>query len=445
MDPAAIQKGAGPLPAPETAIQSGAPPLAPNSKGSVPQSATESKLQRQEKPLLIQGLEYLASLRLTVVLFALSMLLVLWGTLAQQDAGVWTVVNKYFRAWFVLVPMKVVLLNTIDNTRDVIPFPGGLLLGAVMLVNLLAAHIIRFKVTWARSGIILIHAGIIIMMLGEVVTYLYAVERNMMIPVGQSSNRLVDARHAELAIIRTLGPDKDEVVVIPASMLKPGAKIHDDRLPFDVEVLEYMVNSKLVDFHANAATKGVGATRDLVESVPEVSGVDPNQQHDVPSAYVRLSHKGQDLGVWLVSSWISDYLNEVQEVKAPDGKTYQVGLRYKQTELPFFMHLTKFTHEVYPGTNVPKDYHAFIHLMDPTDGVDRNIEIYMNAPLRYRGETFYQSGVNTDMQGNVTTILQVVRNPGWLMPYFSCAIVGVGMLIHFGVTLNRFLNRRTVR
>jgi hypothetical protein len=40
-----------------------------------------------------------------------------------------------------------------------------------------------------------------------------------------------------------------------------------------------------------------------------------------------------------------------------------------------------------------------------------------------------------------------VRNPGWLLPYVSCGIVGLGMLLHFGLTLTRFVNRerRTVR
>ena len=42
----------------------------------------------------------------------------------------------------------------------------------------------------------------------------------------------------------------------------------------------------------------------------------------------------------------------------------------------------------------------------------------MNHPLRYQGETFYQSGVLGLGKG---TILQVVRNPGWLIPYISCA------------------------
>src|SRR5205085_790509 len=101
-----------------------------------------------------------------------------------------------------------------------------------------------------------------------------------------------------------------------------------------------------------------------------------------------------------------------------------------------------FKHDVYPGTDIPRDYRSTVLLSDPSENVkDREIDIYMNHPLRYRGETLYQSGV---LPGDSGTILQVVRNPGWLLPYFSCLLVALGMIVHFGMTLNTFLERAGV-
>ena len=40
------------------------------------------------------------------------------------------------------------------------------------------------------------------------------------------------------------------------------------------------------------------------------------------------------------------------------------------------------------------------------------------------------------------TELQVVRNPGWLIPYISCVLVTLGMAVHFGLSLTNFLRRR---
>ena len=54
-----------------------------------------------------RSLSALASLRLTVVLFALSIFLVFAGTLAQIDHDVWDVVNhSYFRVWFAYIELQ---------------------------------------------------------------------------------------------------------------------------------------------------------------------------------------------------------------------------------------------------------------------------------------------------------------------------------------------------
>lgn len=66
----------------------------------------------------------------------------------------------------------------------------------------------------------------------------------------------------------------------------------------------------------------------------------------------------------------------------------------------------------------------------------------MNNPLRYRGETFYQSQHTPLPGGKEQTGLQVVKNSGWLIPYLACSITAVGMLFHFMGTLRRYVSRR---
>ena len=48
-------------------------------------------------------LKPIASLQLTVALFAMSLVLVFFGTLAQKNAGIWYVVDQYFWSWVVLI------------------------------------------------------------------------------------------------------------------------------------------------------------------------------------------------------------------------------------------------------------------------------------------------------------------------------------------------------
>ena len=51
----------------------------------------------------------------------------------------------------------------------------------------------------------------------------------------------------------------------------------------------------------------------------------------------------------------------------------------------------------------------------------------MNEPLRHRGDTYFQADWNKKTEKG--TVLQVVRNPAWQLPYWSCAIVALGMLM----------------
>src|SRR5258708_30789192 len=89
-----------------------------------------------------------------------------------------------------------------------------------------------------------------------------------------------------------------------------------------------------------------------------------------------------------------------------------------------------------------RNYSSDVRRVDPTRKVDRDVHIWMNNPLRFAGETFYQSSFYKDKETGVeTTGLQVVSNTGWMIPYVSCMIVGVGLLFQFSVTLLRFLRR----
>ncbi len=103
------------------------------------------------------------------------------------------------------------------------------------------------------------------------------------------------------------------------------------------------------------------------------------------------------------------------------------------------MYLHKFRHDLYPGTNTPKNFSSEIRLIDESRNVDRSTVISMNNPLRYEGETFFQASFLERDEG---TVLQVVRNPAWTLPYIACTLVSLGMLVHFGTYLVTFLRRR---
>ncbi len=138
----------------------------------------------------------LASLRLAVVVMAMSMVLIFVGTTAQVDTGVWQVQHQYFHSLWTWIEFKKVLLR---NVPGGFPFPGGYLLGTVLLVNLLAAHITRFKYTPKRIGVILIHLGLILLLAGEAMTSVMARDAD---DVGRRGAGSVGAGHSRAGIGR---------------------------------------------------------------------------------------------------------------------------------------------------------------------------------------------------------------------------------------------------
>src|SRR5579859_1607380 len=106
-----------------------------------------------------KSVEFFTSLKLTVTLLAFAIVLVFVGTLAQVDEGLYQAQSHYFRHW-VIVGMHLV-------GKDIpIIFPGGYLIGTLLLVNLVAAHIYRFEFSGKKAGIQLAHLGVILLLVG---------------------------------------------------------------------------------------------------------------------------------------------------------------------------------------------------------------------------------------------------------------------------------------
>lgn len=389
--------------------------------------------------MMLKLLKPLASLKLSVVLFALSIFLIFAGTLVQVNKGIWTVVDEYFRSIVVLIELQIFVPQEIMRVPGAIWFPGGLTLGVLLFVNLVAAHAVRFKFKKNRIGIILTHLGVILLLVGEFVTGIAAKEGNMTIREGEAVNFVEDIRSSEIAIVDQSDATEDLVVVVPGDLISTGKNIEHEELPFEIQIDEWMPNSQIFGpAQAPEDRKGIadsGVARQLAAiPVPRANGVD-GATVDAPSAYVTLMNGATTLGTYLISV----YVNQPQLVEV-DGKQYWIALRFERTYKPYSLYLKDFRFDRFTGTEMARNFSSEVQLVDEGRNVDREVLIYMNHPLRHAGETFYQSSYLSDESG---TVLQVVKNPGWLIPYISCTVVTIGMLIHFGIRLVPTLGRRS--
>ena len=489
-----------------------------------------------------RGIKILTSLRVTIWTLGISTALVFLGSLAQVNEGLWNAQERWFKSWFVF--------REANDPLWVLPvFPGGHLLGTILLVNLLAAHAKRFSWHFQKIGIQLTHLGIIMLLVGQFLTDELAVESMLHFREGETKQYTEHHRESELAFTRDAADGKEQVVAIPHDLLVPGGELTNAALPFSVKVhhsaikADILERARVLELYGQlkgaldiveskygsgdlaelakeaqgsegradvwrGALRAVGE-RDLADIVAAIQRVAGNaaqleklrgelkqrfraqmleanvrqgdeslyvaealregrtiteeslppmtpegvgsravaiprperkddKMQNLPFALIELSEGGKSLGRFLVHATLRK-----QEVEA-GGKVWRMAMRNERYYLPFSMKLVKANHDVYQGTNIPKDYRSRVLLENISTGEKRETEIYMNQPLRYGGLTFYQSQMGEDQRNRSvkTSGLQTVENPSWLTPYAGCLVVGLGMLWQFLWHLSRFFSKR---
>ena len=413
-------------------------------------------------------IKFFTSLKLTVTLLAFAIVLVFFGTLAQVDEGLYQAQSRYFRQWLVF---------GLDLFGHRIPFllPGGYLIGTLLLINLVCAHVYRFQLSVKKIGIQLAHAGVIILLVGQLTTDMLAHESQMRIGEGETKNYSENDRACELVFI-----NNGTVTAIPQKLLKTGDTIKIDSLPFSFRVKSFWNNSEpafrapMMQNGPPLTTNGIATSFDF-RSTAEVKTM---EDKNIPTVVIEIIGANRSLGDWVISDWQSDQtmIQAVQQDYARmlgpqmaqgigeklarpqsisvDGKPFTVSLRPERHYFPFSLTLLKATHTVYDGTvtsenpeGIPKDFRSRVRLQNPTTHEDREVEIYMNAPLRYAGLTFYQyqmtAGEMVEQNGGTaSTVLQIVHNPSWVTPYLGCALVGAGLATQFLFHLVGFISKR---
>ena len=375
-------------------------------------------------------LRILSSLRLTVICLGLGMLLVFLGTLAQVHLGIHAVQARYFQS-------LLIYWSPPGASWKIPVLPGGYLLGTVLLVNLIAAHAVRFQLTRKKLGIILLHFGVILLLIGQLLTGLFARETQMRIDEGQTLGYSEAPREVELAVIDVTDPNFDQVVAIPEEVLARGGTIQSPTLPFTLNVRQFMGNAHLAmrsqEPQAPPSQATTGPGKNIV--VAEIPRTVKDDERDLSAALVEVDGVQGPLGTWLVSNAIPE-----PQGFTLNGHTYELAMRQRRFYKQFALTLLDFAHDRYAGTDIPKNFSSRVRLIDFERNENREVVISMNDPLRYRGFTFYQSGFDNN---DKTTILQVVKNPAMLLPYIACGLVALGLVVQFSMHLFGFVRKRT--
>ena len=314
----------------------------------------------------------------------------------------------------------------------------GTMAGAVLLVGC----VILFR---KRAGIVLLHAGVGLMMVGEIVVGLQATEAQMPIEEGRANDYAEDSRAWELAVVEMepegrAGEFAETVVSEDAAQV--GETVALPGREFSLRVQEFFENSFVNEPSWDETPVATAGQDKNVVVVPEEPTNGLESRIDSPSAVVELvGPAGEVIETLVLSTWLDPQRVDV------GGRSLLFDLRFARDYKPYVVALKDMQKVDYVGTRTVQNYSAYVAIADPDRGERRDdVRIWMNNPLRYGGETLYQSGytpaaVYAPNQKELTR-LQIVSNRGWMIPYVACMIVAVGMVFQFGLGLLRFIDRR---
>jgi len=379
-------------------------------------------------------LKFFTSLRLTVVLLVTSLVLVFVATLAQVNLGIYGVQEMFFKSFLVWVE--------IPNLGFSLPvFPGGYLIGGFLMINLVTSHAYRFRLTWKKAGIQLTHFGLIVLLVGELITGILQEDFSLRLEEGETRNYSESFRRNEIVLIDKSDPTFDDVVAIPEAHLDDSDPIQHGQLPFRVVTRAHYPNANLTMLDtlpagtpgvvANLSDEGIGPRLALLPAPFTYN----DEERNLPAAFVELVGTDGSLGTWLLSPMLTQ-----PQTFDYDGRTWEISFRFEREYKPFSLSLIELKHDIYPGSTIPKNFSSLVRLQTEDGSEDRESLIFMNEPLRHEGYTFYQYQMDS---ANGFSVLQVVRNPARSLPYVACVLMSLGLLWQFTFHLTKFARRRS--
>ena len=346
------------------------------------------------------------------------MVLVVLGTLAQKDLGLYEAQQRYFSCWI--------------TWFGFIPTPGGRTALFVMTFNLMFFMLKPVFWSFKKIGIIITHSGVLLLLIGGGVTAWFSTEGNMVIKEGETSNVVIDLFAKELVIIDDDDVKYDAITTISDNILKSGKKIESDFIPFDIEVIDYYVNCDPIRRLEAVGPEYKGLAQNFI-----LKRIPNEKESEINRTGITFKITGAEESVNGIYSMF--LAQQIPQTISSNGKEFTLAIRRQRTYLPFSLQLDDFKKVMHPGTDVAKSYSSDVVLID--GDMSRPVLIRMNEPLRYMNYTFYQSSFNEGPDVD-TTILAVVKNYGRLFPYISSLTISLGILVHMFLRFPAIFNRR---
>lgn len=377
-----------------------------------------------------------AGYEVAIVCLFLLFVATFFGTLEQKEMGLYRALRKYFDMHVAFV------VPTVNGKVVPLPLPGVFWVSALLFVNLTLGGLVRARKGWKTAGVLISHFGMLFLLVAGAVSHLSKREGVMHVYQGDRSDYARSYTEPSIEIYPyDENGERAEPYVVPAKSFRglgsdDTLTVRLPDLPFDLEVTGFLRSSELLEYSRN---------KDFHQSEPVVDGFflkerkrAKSEERNMSGCYVTVQDKsGKELRK-LVLHYAG--LEMPMPVTATvDGKRYGFSMVREMWPMPFEVELRKTMGEYYPGTQSPSWFQSDI---TKVDGESRtNYSIVMNKPMRHGGITLYQASWAPPMQGGrPSSGFAIVENPSDQWPKYALYVATLGLVLHFGLKLGRFLN-----
>lgn len=361
--------------------------------------------------MLYKLCRFLARSDLFFYLLLWLMVLLIMGTMAQEQHGLYYAQQNYFSVYYFLL-------------FNIIPLPGTYTVLFLMFISLLCKLILD---TWTikKLGTLVTHISGLLLLLGGFLTAHFSTEGYIELEPNQPVNYINSYNNLELYI-----SDKNinNNIIINNNQIKNNNIIQFNNL--NLKILEICKHCELIKY--NTSSNNYINTQYYLKYLSKPK--DNQELKTIIKLEIFDNNKSNKKIIYLKKNESKIYyINKTSEDKI--SKNYlnniSINLRSERTTLPFSLKLSSFKPTMHPGTNIAKTYQSEVSLLEDNKSIFYGI-ISMNNPLRYKGYTFYQSSYLTDQEtnSNYISILAAVYNLGQNFPYIASIILCLGILIH---------------
>jgi hypothetical protein len=386
-----------------------------------------------------QIFRFFSSYALACVVLLLLTLVTFVGTVEQARIGLFHAQARYFESWFTTWPVA------LGRGELHIPLPGGMLLMAVLAVNMTLGFGKRLmkmpkgtqKIV-ERSFLLVCHGSILVMMLGGIWSLLQTVDGILQLEEGQTGDEFVAYHSRVLEVRRADHEGADPTTwVIRDENFKDLVKVGETRTfrqpewPFEIVLKGYQPNSR-TDFKPDEERRFR-----LLEQPYNFENAEANL------AAMEIDVRPIGGGGGVEQKGVVAEVLSVPFTARFGEEAYAFRLGRERHRLPFAVRAEELISVNYPGTRKAAEYTSVVTKLK--DGIDEQRIITMNEPLRDSGYAVFQSQMGDHQGSDGQTIrvtgLSIMKNPTDHWPLVICIIIGVALTGYFVTKLFGYLAR----